>query len=371
MAIRKFLTSVANVYGYDNNDAIVFTAKTLLDSSIDVTLGSTPVRGGRGNQLQYVYYHTGEMKFNLTDTQWNLQMLGATIGSDVGTGINIYEEESVTVASGGGASPFVLNNVTDTPLVQYGKVAILGWAVTAAGYTYPGTFTAKAFTSDTSPNVLSGGKDPVTTGDKVCVRYYALKSAASYVTVSANMIPKVIKLVMETQLNSADVTTNKIGVVQIIAPTVTLSGAFTISMKSDGVSNTPLTASALAYNGAPGTDACANEPYYAKIIEVISAANWYDNVIGLSVIGGDFSMPKSTNSTLNVYAVPTSGAAFKAPYGGEIDFALVGSPTATGTTINATTGVITAALQTGTAQFSAKIHGNTGIDTFVTVTVVP
>jgi hypothetical protein len=72
MAIRKFLTSVADVYGYDNKDTLLFTGKTLLDSSIETSLGSAPVRGGRGNQLQYIYYHTGEMKIALTETQWNL-----------------------------------------------------------------------------------------------------------------------------------------------------------------------------------------------------------------------------------------------------------------------------------------------------------
>ena len=128
---------------------------------------------------------------------------------------------------------------------------------------------------------------------------------------------------METQLNSADVTTNKIGMVQVIAPSVTLSGAFTLSMKADGVSNTPLSATALAYNGAPGTDACANEPYYARIIEIIDSANWYDNVIGLSVQAGDFTMANSTTHNLLVWAIPASGSAFVAP-NADLDFALVG-----------------------------------------------
>ena len=49
MAInKKFLTSVADVYAYDTSDNILFTGKTLLDSSIEVSLGSAPVRGGRG-----------------------------------------------------------------------------------------------------------------------------------------------------------------------------------------------------------------------------------------------------------------------------------------------------------------------------------
>jgi len=62
----------------------------LLDSSIEVTLGSTEVRGGRGNQLLYVYYHSNAMNVTLNDTQWNLQMLGATVGETIATGSDIY-----------------------------------------------------------------------------------------------------------------------------------------------------------------------------------------------------------------------------------------------------------------------------------------
>ena len=224
---------------------------------MEVSLGSAPVRGGRGNQLQYIYYHTGEMKFTLTDTQWNLGMLGSTVGSDVATSTNSYQEVSVALTSTtGGNMPAGV-----TPLSFTGTGTVYGWATTSDGAS---TYRV-IFTSGTPYTFLTVAADgsPVlgAISDKVCVRYYVSTPAAQFVTVNANMIPKVGRLVMETQLNSSDVSTNKIGMVQVIAPAVTLSGAFTLSMKSDGVSNTPLTATALAYNGALGTDACANEPY--------------------------------------------------------------------------------------------------------------
>jgi len=366
MAIRKFLTSVADVFGYDNNEKIVFTGKTLLDSSMEVSLGSAPVRGGRGNQLQYIYYHTGEMKFTLTDTQWNLGMIGATIGSDISQSTNTYQEVSVSLTSTtGGSMPAGV-----VPLSFAGETDVYGWATTSDG---EATYRVK-FTSGSPYTFLTVASDgsPVlgAISDKVCVRYYVSTPSAQFVTVKANMIPKVVKLVLETQLNSADVTSNKIGVVQIIAPTVTLSGAFTLSMKADGVSNTPLTATALAYNGVAGSDACSNEPYYARIIEIIDASNWYDNVIGLSVVGGDFSMAKSTTSTLDVWAIPSSGSAFKVA-NSALDFALVGSPTATGTTVGAHIGVVTSLTTAGTAVISVAITAVPLTDTTVTVTVLP
>ena len=262
MAIRKFLTSVADVYGYNTEtDEIIFTSKTLLDSSIDVALGSTPVHGGRGAQLQYIYYHTGIMKFTLTDTQWNLGLLGSTVGSDIETSTGTYKEANVQLTSTTGG----LMAADVVPLSDIGGTTIYGWATKAdSSATYRVTFT----TGTPWSFVTTGGEILGAMGEYVCVRYFENDAGANYVTVNANIVPKVVRLVMETQLNSADVSSNKIGIVQIIAPTVTLSGAFNIAMKSDGVSNTPLTGTALAYTDPIGTTTpCSIEPYYAKLLK--------------------------------------------------------------------------------------------------------
>ena len=77
--MKKFLTSVADVYAYDESDVLLFSAKTLLDSSIETTLGNTDVRAGRGNQLQYVFYNTAEMNIAISDAQWNLDLVASTV----------------------------------------------------------------------------------------------------------------------------------------------------------------------------------------------------------------------------------------------------------------------------------------------------
>jgi hypothetical protein len=294
MAIKKFLTSVADVFGYDNDDNLLFVAKTLLDSSIEVSLGSAPVRGGRGNQLLYTYYHTAEMKFNLTEAQWNLELVGATVGTDYALG-NYYVEEAVTVTASSGS-------VTETPLAFTGTT-VYGWATSPLGVTQRVTFNgANGF-------AVTGTE----TSGNWCVRYYTANvSSGKSITIKASMIPQVVKLVMETQLNSADVTTNKIGMVQIIIPRAQLSGAFTISMKSDGVSNTPLTGTALAYTpSGTAADPCLVDSYYATITEIIDNTNWYDNLLALSISGGDLTLGVGDTGTLVVYAVPYTGSSFK------------------------------------------------------------
>jgi len=346
---RKFLTSVADVYAYDADDNILFTGKTLLDSSIEISLGSAPVRGGRGNQLQYIYYHTGEMNFTLTDTQWNLAMLAETVGSILETG-NYYQEETVAVATNSGT-------VTDTPIAFEGTT-IYGWATSPAGVTQRVTFSGSTFT------VTSDEAD-----GNWCVRYYTanLTEGKSF-TISANIIPSVVKLVMEAQLNSADVSTNKIGIVQIVAPRVALSGAFSLSMTADGVANTPLTGMALAYTPTAQDDACAVSTYYAKIVEVIDNTNWYDNIYSLSVSGGAFSLAVGATKTLAVYAIGSDGIAFKAPNSG-MTFTSSASGSAS---VGANTGVVTG-VESGSAIITVETteatSSGSAVETTVDVTV--
>lgn len=353
MTTRKFLTSVADVYAYDSSDQLVFTAKTLLDSSIEVSLGNAPVRGGRGNQLQYIYYHTGEMKFTLTDTQWNLAMLAATVGEDLAGQADYYQQETIAVSAAGSGT------LNDTAKAFTGTT-IYAWGTDPNGITYNGTV-------GTGGTVFQASGATSFTAGNWCVRYYTtnLTEGRSF-TITANMIPKVVKLVMETQLNSADVTTNKIGIVQIIAPTVTLSGAFTISMKSDGVANTPLTGTALAYTGAPGTDACSSEPYYAKVIEIIDDTDWYDNVYALSISGGDFSLGTFESETLTVFGIPTNGTSFIIPN----NYLTFASSSLVPIVVVSASGVVTAGSATGSGSVIVSITAASLVETHVHITIV-
>ncbi len=240
MTIKKFLTSVADIDFYDQNDTLLITAKTLIDSAIDVKLGSTEIRGGRGAQLQYIYYHSNAMTITLTDAQFNLAFLGTTVGSGITTGNDVYTSENVTLGVAGAGS------VTGTPLAIQSST-IYGWVKLKDGTTERVTFSGSDFTSSGAEN------------DVVCVTYFALNAASRSITVNANVIPTVGRLVLRAQLNSSDVSTNKIGELQIIVPRATLTGNFNLALKTDGVSSTPLSAMALASQDL--TDAsCQSEP---------------------------------------------------------------------------------------------------------------
>lgn len=296
--MKKFMVSVADVRLYDvDTQDLIAIGKTLVDSSLQTTLGNTDIRGGRGDQLQAIYYHTSDLNLTVNDTQFNLDFLATTVGKNIGTGANVYTEETVTLGGGGAGT------VAGTPLAVTGTT-IYGWVTLPGGTVEKVTFTGSNFTSSLG-----------TSGQITCVRYYALNSGARSLTISADILPKIVRVEMETLLISSQETSSRIGVVQIIVPTGTLDGAFSLSMTASGVSTTPMKIRALANNDLT-TAACSNDPVLAEIIEILDNATFYDNLVAISIQGGDISLLHTSTKQLIIWGIPQTGAAFVIPLTG-------------------------------------------------------
>jgi hypothetical protein len=301
MADKLFVFGVANVWGYDENENIIFQSKTLADSSITAAVQVVDIRGGQGNFLEARYFHSPELSLTLNDTQWNLNFLSNTTGGSITTGKNVFDEETVVLAAGKAGA------VLGTPLAMTGT-PIYGWVVLADGTEEKVEFTGKDF-------VLTGAG--ATEGSSVTVRYYALDAAARSMTITNNFVPKIIRLVMEAQLFSSDTASNKVGTVLIEFPRVQLSGGFTVSLASDGVSSTPMEAMALSYTPAGST-----QGVFGYITQRITNSTWSSNVKALAIEGGDFGLTVGQTKQLVVYAIPNDGgAAFRVPKYADLTFA--------------------------------------------------
>ena len=285
MTNKTFAVGVMDAYMYDSSDNLIFRAKTMIDSALDVKLAVTDIRGGRGNQLLYKYYHTNAMTVTLTDAQFNLDMLAAASGQGISTGSNVYTEETVTLSGLNGT-------VTGTPIADQ-ATTIYGWVTLPDNSVQTVVFTSKTFTVVGSTY----------SGAVVCVRYYNLNSATKNFTIYANTLPKQGRLVLEGLLTSGDVSANKIGLLQVIIPKASLMGDFNLAMKSNGVSQTPLKAEALSFTDTSSAN-CSNVPIYAYVDEILDSATWYTGVTELSVSGSNFTLASTTGTkTLVVYAV--------------------------------------------------------------------
>jgi hypothetical protein len=344
----KFLVSVGNVRGYDSNQNLLFVGKTLIDSSFDQTLASTMIKGGQGNQLLGIYYHTSEVKLKITDAQWNLAFIAANEGQTIATGGNVYVDETVTLSGKAGS-------VVGTPLAVTGTT-IYGWVTLLDGTYQRVTFTGSAFTASLAGNT-----------DTVCVHYYAANAAASKVTVPANVLPSTMRIEIETELASNSTgTTSIIGTVQIQVPLASATGAFTIASKADGVSTSDLNMIALR-NVDTSTASCTSVPYYATITEIVTTSNWYDDVIALAIQGGDFTLATTTGtSQLIVWAIPSTlgKSAFQVSPLTSLTFV---SDTTGKATISA--GGLVQGVSTGTSLLHASITAKATIEASATVTV--
>jgi len=338
---KKFVVSTADVYAYDENESLLFRGITLIDSSIETKINPVEVRGGKSNPLQFIYYTNPEMSVKISDCQWSLDYLSNMVGSSVTTGNSVYVEESVllTVTTGAGV-------VTGTPLSQPGDSGVLyGWVTDSAGTVATVVFTGQNFTYGT-------------TAQTVCVRYFATSSASRSVTISSKYLPKTVKLVMSAIIASPDVSSTVLGELQVIIPKFSLSGNFMINLKADTVSTSPVDGKALAYRDPSGSGGCTESDYFAKIIEIITNANWYDDVIGLTFLGDNvraLTHPSTLQTSLR--AVTSQGYTFT-PISSGITYASTTGATAT---INSAGLISTVA--SGATTISATITAKNTIGT--------
>lgn len=340
-----FVTSVADAYLYDFDDNLVATSRVLMDSNIDVATSNSDVRGGKGNALQFIYWHSADMNITLTDVQFNLAFLEQTVGSTLTTGTSLYTEENVTLGAGGAGT------VNGTPLTTQGT-SIYGW-ITHDGVDVAErvSFTGSAFTSTVGSE-----------NDTVCIRYYATDAAAKKLNIYANIVPNKLRLVLDAQLASKDTNSaSVIGKVEFIVPTFQLDGSFSLNMTADQVAQTPIKGRALATSVSD--QGCSANDVLAYIIRQIDGANWYTDTIGLAYIGGDLVLTHPDTYQTSVMAIHSDNSTSFPPVA---DLTFTSGTVATATIDSS--GVITT-VGAGTSLVTVTITAKPSIDDSFTLTV--
>lgn len=345
---KRFLVSVGEAVAMQGNN-VVFTAKTLIDSGISVETSNTEIRGGVGNSLQSVYYHSGAFNVTLTDTQFRLPYIALNTGASIVQGGDIWEQETVTLSGTTGT-------LTGTPVSIAGQALAVWTEYNGNYYTFPVEGTSAPFTFSTSGTEIPSGST-------LCVMYMNTKDAAQSIVIPANIVPDRIRLYITANLYGDVSGSGYVGKVQIEVPVAQLSGAQEISMTADGYSNTPLTAMALAYTDSTG--GCTDGAYYAKITEFIRGTDVYDGVTGLAIEGGDFSYNGIGTgvATLRVWAIK-GGNSFLCD-NATLSFQSGDQAVAT---IGAHTGVVNT-LSAGTTLITAYITAKPTIEASCTLTV--
>jgi len=310
---KKFLISVADVYAYDSSGNLVLSGKTMMDTGIELSLSVTDVYGDRGAPTEFVYFSEPDLTITIEDSQFNLAMISATTGKDIETGSDIYEDERVVIEAGG------IGEVSKTPIANG-----YAWITLPNGTFERSLFTGNQFTST------------ATEGSVVDVLYLTNVSTAEVITIDGEIDPMEVYLVLEATLAIGDRTYNEFGKIQVEKLKAILSGNFILTMSPDGVSSTDIEARALSYDTYES--GVGYYSIYGTIKETIPFRNWYDEISGIYIANGDFSLASGSTKQLVVKAIPNTGAAFSPPIS-DIEFTSDNPPSATVNSSGLVTGI--------------------------------
>ena len=298
--MKKFLAGSAIASIYTTDGKLIAISNTQINDTINLSVESQEVRSGYGNALDYIYYHSTRMEGQLEDAQFNLDYIKHNLGAKVNTDAFVTESKVMTLGATNTISSSDVKGVVD-------KKANYVWAyVDDIAHSYPISNQA----SDANEIIFQVPDTDELFGKEVCIKYSTNigDGRVKNLTISANFIPDIVKIVLEAQLfasESGAENSSRIGRVLFTIPKAQLSGTQEISMSASGVASTPLSYLALKADEINGA-ACSNAAgVYGYITEILESGNWYNGVDYLAIAGDEDGLRQVTPGTTAVltYAI--------------------------------------------------------------------
>lgn len=286
--MRKYLIGVADVYLYANAQctSLIATAKTMTNNTVEVTNTAVDIQGGKGNKLQKRFFTSAMANVTLTDTRFDLGMMSANWGVDVMSTFSTHKSEAVTLNGYNGT-------LTGIPVGVNGGSAV-------AYIEYNGEINQKSIVVGSNKTFTIDASYGIPQNAKVCVSYFEMNANAQYITIPAQIAPKVVYAVLEADLASNEAGEGVIGRATIIIPSLQLSGNQSISLTADGYSTQDLSGTALAFTPTDANNPCANQDIYGWVVEEVYGSDWTEDVKALIV--QDMNASASQSVPLVVYA---------------------------------------------------------------------
>lgn len=354
MAQNHFLAGVGTALLFKNNE-LIGVAKSLTESTFSFSISNEEVRGGRGNALFGKYFHDSGLSCTLTDALFDINYMALALGVNVEQGgLSVKEEELIVGADGS-------LTTTETPVAFDGTM--IGW------YKKPADKDWTIGTVDGNKMNISGGVQ----GTTYCAKYFYQNANAKSITIKSQYVPSTLHVVIMTDLYTGKVGTQsdatRYGRLIVDIPQYQLDGNEELSLTSTSAATVSLTGSALAVLDG---DTCEEDPYYGTMTEEIYGAKWQDEVVALAIENSDLELNQNDTETLIVRAVYGKGMASQRKDNSNFTFTKVTSPaaTATGVTVGANTGIVTAGGVDGVAVIEVTLTGASNVPpAYATVTV--
>lgn len=293
----------AEAFVRDNNGKLVhyFSAKTMTESTINVSVSAEEIRGGWGNQLLGKIFHDTNFVVNLTEAMFSMSYLAAQIGSDItaktGDAANFVSMNGATVGVG---------TLTFTPTKPVAKLfqnsgtfcsgstdKYICWAKDCAGH--QATYEFDAADGEVLATKIAG-EDLEGSANDICVTYPTNEKAAEQLIVKAAFEPKEFSLHLKGKVFAGDSCgkskTGKVGNIIIEIPRFQLDGTADLSFSPSSNVSVALNGSALAFGCDCGDE---GEKQYAKISIVLDSTpetvNPYKGYTGIVVENAESLVP--------------------------------------------------------------------------------
>lgn len=270
-----------------------FSAKTLTDSTVNISVTSEEIRGGEGAQLLGRFFHTSNFGVNLTDALFDFKYLEAQIGSDIELADAEYiYEDTITLTSGAGKlskEPAVLFGSEQNICVDAAHNRI-AWIKDCDGNyvtVYPTGENAQPQINITGVELADG---------TYCVKYPITQEGCRQVLVKAMYQPKEFKLVLTGNLFAGSscsiANSSKVGKLVIEIPRFQLDGSVDLGLNMSS-------AATIALNGFALASGCGcGDAQYAKMSEILDG-DQYQGYTTITVANKD---DLRVGDVLKVYA---------------------------------------------------------------------
>ena len=339
---------------------IIGVAKTMTETTFDMSITGEEIRGGSGNMLFGKYFHDSNMNITLVDTMFDLKYVAAALGTTVEAGgLSLYESpsagESITVAG--------QLTLAHTPVAY--EDAMIGW------YKKPNETMWHIATVAGSVMTIPNAE----IGEVYCVKYFYVNENAKSITIRAQYAPRTLHIVIINDLFSGDAAnvqnSSKYGRLITDIPKFQLDGGQNLNLTATSAATVTLSGSALAYDTS---DSCEEDLVYGTMTQEIYNTVWQDEVVALAIANGtEIAMTANDTYTMNVYAIFGSGTVPALKANSNFTFAVETSPASTTTNleVGANTGIITTTAATsGVAVISVSLTGHDDVPpAYATVTV--
>jgi len=309
---KYFLGSVGKAEAFkrdaNGNLTLAFVSKTLTDSGINISTTKDDIRAGEGAPIQFSFYHDPSVEITLTDVLWKKEYLTAQLGANFNQGVDgqiDYITETLAIAS---------NKLTLGKTIKEMPVACADGKQYIAWYTLKGQDDWKSYTaSEPFTEIDITAAD----GTEYCVRYLAEESHAKTAEITSTIIPEELFLIITAPIFSGDACAasrgRAAGHITFEVPRFQLNGAQEFAMNMSQNQTMSLAGVALA---GPSEDCDTSAGKLLRIIEVITAENWYDDVEQLVVdedclVAGEKPVVYGVLKDGTVIRCPNTGLVYK------------------------------------------------------------